>query len=67
MVNTQELKTMEYIKQLEEENKLLKEHLLKNILSENTEIIRLNLTVNKLERIIEDLKQKNAHLMLFGN
>lgn len=67
MVNTQELKTMEYIKQLEEENKLLKEHLLKNILSENTEIIRLNLTVNKLERIIEDLKQKNAHLMLFSN
>lgn len=36
MVNTQELKTMEYIKQLEKENKLLKEHLLKNILSENT-------------------------------
>lgn len=67
MVNTQELKTMEYIKQLEKENKLLKEHLLKNILSENTEIIRLNLTVNKLERIIEDLKQKNAHLMLFSN
>lgn len=67
MINTQELKTMEYIKQLEKENKLLKEHLLKNILSENTEIIRLNLTVNKLERIIEDLKQKNAHLMLFSN
>lgn len=67
MVNTQELKTMEYIKQLEKENKLLKEHLLKNILSENTEIIRLNLKVNNLERIIEDLKQKNAHLMLFSN
>lgn len=67
MVNTQELKTMEYIKQLEKENKLLKEHLLKNILSENTEIIRLNLTVNKLERIIEDLKRKNAHLILFSN
>lgn len=61
MVNTQELKTMEYIKQLEKENKLLKEHLLKNILSENTEIIRLNLKVNNLERIIEDLKRKNAH------
>lgn len=67
MVNTQELKTMEYIKQLEKENKLLKEHLLKNILSENTEIIRLNLTIKTLERTIENLKQKNAHLMLFSN
>lgn len=66
MVNSQKIKTMEYIKQLEKENKLLKEHLLNNILSENTEIIKLNLQISTLERTIENLKRKNAHLMLFS-
>lgn len=67
MINAQELKTIDYIKQLETENKLLKEQLLKNILSDNTEIVRLNFTIDSLEKEIEILKRKNAHLVLFCN
>ena len=67
MNNAQELKTIDYIKQLEKENKLLKERLLNNILSENTEIVRLNFTIDTLKNEIEILKRKNAHLVLFGN
>lgn len=67
MVNTQELKTMEYIKQLEKENKLLKEKLLSSILNDNSEITRLNFKIDILEKTIEDLKHKNAHLILFRN
>ncbi|MGN0748180.1 MAG: hypothetical protein ACI4L1_00645 [Christensenellales bacterium] len=67
MINVQELKTIDYIKQLEEENKLLKKQLLKNILSDNTEIVRLNFTIDSLEKEIEILKRKNARLILLCN
>lgn len=66
-MNTQNLQTLEYVKQLEQENKLLKARLLQNMLNENTEIVRLNFKVDTLEKVIEDLKRKNAHLILFGN
>lgn len=55
-MNTQELKTMEYIKQLEKENKLLKEKLLSSILDDNAEITRLNFKIDMLQKTIEDLK-----------
>ena len=66
-MNTQNLQTLEYVKQLEQENKLLKARLLQNMLNENTEIVRLNFKVDTLEKVIEDLTRKNAHLILFGN
>lgn len=58
MVNEKEIKYLEQIKQLEEENKLLKHRILSNILSDNTEITRLNFKINKLERLVEYWKQK---------
>ena len=58
MVIVEETKTSEYIKQLENENKLLKQRLLENYLSENTEITRLHFVIELLEKKICDLKLK---------
>lgn len=66
-MSIQKTPTLIYIRQLEDENKLLKKHLLPKILSDNTEIDRLNFKISLLEKEIADLKRKNAHLLLLGN
>lgn len=58
MINEKEIKYLEKIKQLEEENRLLKHRILSNMLSDNTEIIRLNFKIDELERSVEFWKQK---------
>ena len=45
MINEKEIKYLKRIKQLEEENILLKHRILSNMLSDNTEITRLNLKI----------------------
>lgn len=57
MVNEKEIKNEKYIKQLEEENKLLKQRILSNILNDNTEIVRLNITISNLQLEIENLRK----------
>lgn len=58
MINEKENKYLEKIKQLEEENRLLKHRILSNILSDNTEMIRLNFKTDELEKSVEFWKQK---------
>lgn len=58
MINEKEIKYLEKIKQLEEENKLLKQRILSNILNDNTEIVRLNITISNLQLEIENLRKK---------
>ena len=58
MINEKEIKYLEKIKQLEEENRLLKHRILSNMLSDNTEITRLNFKINELEKSVEFWKQK---------
>ncbi len=52
MNKAQKTKDIDYIKQLEEENRLLKERLLQNILNENTEIVRLTFERDTLKRLL---------------
>lgn len=66
-MNTQKTPTLKYVKQLEDENKLLKERLLAKLISDNNHVMRLNFEIDTLKKEIELLKHKNAHLMLFGN
>jgi len=49
---------LEYVKQLEEENFILKDRILSNTLSENTEITRLNFKIDLLERENAKLKKQ---------
>lgn len=58
MINEKENKYLEKIKQLEEENRLLKHRILSNILSDNTEMIRLNFKIDELEKSVGFWKQK---------
>ena len=58
MINEKEIKYLEKIKQLEEENRLLKHRILSNMLSDNTEITRLNLKIVELEKSVEYWKDK---------
>lgn len=58
MINEKEIKYLEKIKQLEEENRLLKHRILLNMLSDNTEITRLNFKIDELEKSVEFWKQK---------
>lgn len=58
MINEKEIKYLEKIKQLEEENRLLKHRILSNMLSDNTEITRLNFKIDELEKSVEFWKQK---------
>lgn len=58
MINEKEIKYLERIKQLEEENRLLKHRILSNMLSDNTEITRLNFKIDELEKSVEFWKQK---------
>lgn len=57
MINEKEIKYLEKIKQLEEENRLLKNRILSNILNDNTEIVRLNITISNLQLEIENLRK----------
>lgn len=58
MINEKEIKYLEKIKQLEEENRLLKNRILSNMLSDNTEITRLNFKIDELKKSVEFWKQK---------
>ncbi len=58
MVNEKEIKYLKKIKQLENENKLLKDKILSNMLSDNTEITRLNFKIDELEKTVEFWKKK---------
>lgn len=58
MINEKEIKYLEKIKQLEEENRLLKHRILSNMLSDNTEITRLSFKIDELEKSVEFWKQK---------
>ena len=58
MINEKEIKYLERIKQLEEENRLLKHRILSNMLSDNTEITRLNFKIDELEKSVEYWKDK---------
>lgn len=58
MINEKEIKYLERIKQLEEENRLLKHRILSNMLSDNTEITRLNFKIDELEKSVKFWKQK---------
>lgn len=51
-------------KQLEEENKILKERIISIVLSENTEVVHLNLKVNQLESRVKRLVEENVKLRL---
>ncbi len=58
MVSEKEIKYLKQIKQLEEENRLLKHRILSKMLSDNTEITRLNLKIVELEKSVEYWKDK---------
>ena len=58
MVSEKEIKYLKQIKQLEEENRLLKYRILSKMLSDNTEITRLNLKIVELEKSVEYWKDK---------
>ena len=58
MVSEKEIKYLKKIKQLEEENRLLKHRILSNILSDDTEITRLNFKIDELEKSVEYWKDK---------
>lgn len=58
MINEKEIKYLKQIKQLKEENRLLKYRILSKMLSDNTEITRLNLKIVQLEKSVEYWKDK---------
>lgn len=62
MVSEKEIKYLKKIKQLEQENRLLKDRILSNILSDNTEITRLNFKIDELEKSVEYWKDKVYYL-----
>lgn len=64
VINVKEL--IERNKQLENENKTLKERILSNILLENTEVVRLNFKLLQLERRVDTLTAENVKLRLFS-
>ena len=53
-------------KQLEHENKVLRDRFISSILSENTEITRLNFEVDQLEKKVKCLSEENIKLKLFS-
>ena len=64
VINVKEL--IERNKQLENENKTLKERILSNILLENTEVVRLNFKLLQLERRVDTVTAENVKLRLFS-
>lgn len=51
-------------KQLEHENKILKERIISIVLSENIEVVQLNFKVNQLESRVKRLVEENVKLHL---
>lgn len=51
-------------KQLEHENKILKERIISIVLSENTEVVQLKFKVNQLESRVKRLVEENVKLHL---
>ena len=53
-------------KRLEHENRVLKDRIISNVLSENTEIVRLKFKNNQLEQQVRTLSEENIKLKLFA-
>lgn len=53
-------------KRLEYENRVLRDRFISSILSENTEITRLNFEVERLEKKVKCLSEENIKLKLFS-
>ena len=65
MVNEKEIKNEKYIKQLEEENKLLKQRILSNeFRNYNGEILKLKFNIKNLESEIDYWKDKAYYYKL---
>lgn len=57
---------IEQNKRLEHENRVLKDRIISNVLSENTEIVRLKFKNNQLEQQVKTLSEENINLKLFA-
>lgn len=65
MVNEKKIKNEKYIKQLEEENRLLKQRILsKEFSNYNSEILKLKLNIKNLESEIDYWKDKAYYYKL---
>jgi len=53
-------------KRLEHENRVLKDRIISNVLSENTEIVQLKFKNNQLEQQVRSLSEENLRLKLFA-
>lgn len=53
-------------KRLEHENRVLKDRIISNVLSENTEIVQLKFKNNQLEQQVRTLSEENLKLKLFA-
>lgn len=67
MINEKEIKNEKYIKQLEEENKLLKQRILSNeFRNYNGEILKLKFNIKNLESEIDYWKDKAYYKLLLS-
>lgn len=57
---------IEQNKRLEHENRVLKDRIISNALSENTEIVRLQFKNSQLEQQVRNLSEENLRLKLFA-
>ena len=57
---------IEQNKRLEHENRVLKDRIISNVLSENTEIVQLKFKNNQLEQQVRSLSEENIKLKLFA-
>ena len=57
---------IEQNKRLEHENRVLKDRIISNVLSENTEIVRLQFKNSQLEQQVRNLSEENLRLKLFA-
>lgn len=57
---------IEQNKRLEHENRVLKDRIISNVLSENTEIVRLKLKNDQLEQQVRKLSEENIKMKLFA-
>lgn len=57
---------IEQNKRLEHENRVLKDRIISNVLSENTEIVQLKFKNNQLEQQVRTLFEENIKLKLFA-
>ena len=57
---------IEQNKRLEHENRVLKDRIISNVLSENTEIVQLKFKNNQLEQQVRTLSEENIKLKLFA-